>query len=89
MEVVYLVLARSEPLENANIFASTPDRVDRNIELQLAHEEHRQLREGQVARGESGFDSTGHALNLLLDGFGDERRILGNVLEGPARQILG
>lgn len=83
MQVRYLILACSELFQYSNIFAGTPDSVDRNIKLDLAADEEGQLGKRKLIRGEPILDRAGATLlDSLLDGLGNQRRVLSNMLEG-------
>lgn len=87
VQVVYLILSGTELLENADIFASTPNSVYWDIELNLAAQEERELGEGQLVGRESALDGSGAALlDGLLDGLGNQRRVLSNMLQGSSHQ---
>ena len=72
MEVVYLILARPELLQHADVFTGSPNGVDRYVEFELAADEQGEFGEGQLIGRESGLDCTGTTLtDRLLDGFRD------------------
>jgi hypothetical protein len=72
MQVVHLVLGGSELFQDSNIFASTPDCVDRDIELHFSTEQQWKFGKRKIAGWESGLDRTVAALlDCLLDRFGN------------------
>ena len=82
MQVRYLILACSELLQHSDIFAGTPDSIDRNIKLHLAANEEGQLGERQLIRSEPALNWAWTALlDGLLNRLGNQGRVLSNMLE--------
>lgn len=82
MEIVDLVFGGSKLFKDTNIFAGTPNSVNRHVELEFAAKKQGELGERQVASGESRLDGArSPLLDGLLDGLWDEGRVLGDVLQ--------
>jgi hypothetical protein len=82
VQVRYLILACSELLQHSDILAGTPDSIDRNIKLDLAADEERQLGERKLIGREAVLDwARTTLLNGLLDRLGNQGRVLSNMLE--------
>jgi hypothetical protein len=86
VQVRYLILACSELFQYSDIFTGTPDSVDRNIKLDLAADEERQLGERELIRGKPSLD---WARATLLDGLLDRLRDQGRVLSNMLKRLLG
>lgn len=90
VQVVDLVLARPELLQHPDILAGSPNRIHRDVKLDVAGEQEGEFGEGQFVGRESGLDRTGASLlNGLLDGLGDERGVLRDVLQRPFDMSAG
>jgi len=85
VEVVNLVFAGSQLLQNRDIFACAPNCVDWYFELEVAAQEQRKLRKRQTLTLESFLDRRlwWRTCNVVLERIVEQWRVLCDMFEGP------